>query len=132
MKVAPYSQILPLKFTADNNPRDKKSDNIASDSKAIETSMQDIQSIYGKAFVNIQANSVLFNKTVFNLSGLLAALSDEEFNNIKINQTYEKDDFITKILSITENLSEKERQNVCCYFGFELYQNEENPTGFSI
>ena len=67
------------------------------DNKAIEVSVPDIQEIYGKAFVNMQSNTTLFERAVFDLSLSLVGLSDEEFNNLDIKQAYEKDDFIAKV-----------------------------------
>lgn len=131
MRITSLNKISLLKFSSNKNFRDKKA-NIAFENMAIEASVQDSGSVYGKAFINMQTNSALFKKAVFNLASSLSGLSDEEFNNLDIKQTFEKDDFIAKALFLTDNVSEKERQNACCYFGFELYQNEENPTGFSI
>ncbi len=132
MRITPYNKILPLKFLANKDFRNKKDNNIAFDKKAVEVSVQDVQGAYGKVLVNIQQDAGLFNKSVFDLSLSLAGLSDEEFNNLNISQTFKKDNFIAEILSVTKDLPETERQIACKYFGFELYQNEESPLGFSI
>ncbi len=121
-----------LKFSANRDSRVEKDNNVALDNKAIEVSVPDIQEIYGKAFVNMQSNTTLFERAVFDLSSSLAGLSDEEFNNLDIKQAYEKDDFIAKVFSLTSGLSENQRLDVFSRFGFELYQNEENPAGYSI
>ncbi len=132
MRIVFCNKISPLEFLANKGFGSKKDNNISLDNKAADTSLPDVCGIYGEAFINMQANTVLFDEAVFNLASSLLELSDEEFNNLDIKQTYGKDDFIEKILSLTEGVPEKERQSACGYFGFELYQNEENPTGFSI
>lgn len=74
-----------------------------------------------------------FNKTITNLSGTLAKLSDAEYNNIMISQEYSKDDFIKDVLAKVKDLEPSERQKVYDYFGFELHKNPKNyKTGFSI
>lgn len=131
MRIALFNKISLLKFGTNKDFRDKK-DNVALDKKAANISASDIQGIYGEAFINMQSDAALLNRAIFDLSLSLKKMSDEEFNNLDIKQTFEKNDFIAKTVSIVENLSEEDRHDVCDYFGFKLYQNEENPVGFSI
>ena len=68
----------------------------------------------------------------------LAKISDEEFNNLEINQEYSKDEFIVDVYKLVRNLSKNERQKVYDYFGFELHHNKngvvvnENGSKYSI
>jgi len=64
-----------------------------------------------------------FNTSMQNLADILAALSDEEFNDVEITQDYNKKDFIKNTYEIVKDLSPSERQKVYDYFGFELKQN---------
>ena len=73
-----------------------------------------------------------FSTSIDNLSSTLARLSDEDFNNLEISNSYSKNEFIKDTLSIVANLPTSERQKVYDYFGFELHKNKSNPTGFSI
>ncbi len=61
---------------------------------------------------------------VFKLSDTLSKLSDDDFNNLQIEQSYKTDDFIKDVYEITKELSQSERQKVYDYFGFELRRNE--------
>jgi len=75
-----------------------------------------------------------FNKNMNDLSTTLKDMSDEDFNNLEVDQSYKKDDFIKDVLDKLEssNLSNKERQRVFDYYGFELHKNPNNPTGYAI
>lgn len=75
---------------------------------------------------------VQFNSSLDKLSSSLAKLSNEEFDNLVITQTYSKDEFIKDTLSIVKGLSKAEKQKVYDYFGFELHHNRKAPTGYSI
>ena len=73
-----------------------------------------------------------FNQSVDFVSSYLGIISDEEFNNLEIEQTYSKDDFIKNVLSIVSCLEKNEKQKVFDYFGFELVPNENSEAGYSI
>ena len=73
-----------------------------------------------------------FNKSMNELSELLAKISDIDFANLHITQTYPREDFIQTVLQKTKGLSNNERQKVFDYFGFELKKNDTNPTGYTI
>ena len=73
-----------------------------------------------------------FNADLNNLGSSLAQLSDDEFNNLEISNTYSKDEFINDTLSILEGLPDTEKQKVYDYFGFELHHNKKASTGYSI
>ena len=73
-----------------------------------------------------------FDETIEHLSSELAKLSDEDFSNLELSNSYSKDEFINDTLSIVSDLSNAERQKVYDYFGFELHRNKKVPTGFSI
>lgn len=69
-----------------------------------------------------QKNDFLSN--INSLSSSLARMSDEEFDSLVFKQEYDKNEFISDVLEITDNLESKERQKVYDYFGFELQRNE--------
>ncbi|MBQ8476533.1 HD domain-containing protein, partial [bacterium] len=73
-----------------------------------------------------------FNQNIKKLSASLKELDDEEFNSLEIHQQYSKDEFISDVLNIIKKLSKEERQKVFDYFGFELYGNNNNQTGYSV
>ena len=73
-----------------------------------------------------------FNKDLFALSDTLKNISDEDFENLKITQSYSKDEFIFDVLDKTSALSEKERLKVFDYFGFELQENKNDKSGFIL
>ena len=73
-----------------------------------------------------------FNSNLENLSGSLAKLSDNDFAQMEIKLDYPKDEFITDVLAKVKDLTPNERQKVYDYFGFELHENKNNQTGFSI
>ena len=73
-----------------------------------------------------------FNTNLESLSSSVAKLSDRDFTNMEITLDYPKNEFIKNALNIVKDLNPKERQKVYDYFGFELHENKNNPTGFSI
>ena len=73
-----------------------------------------------------------FNNNLEGLSNSVAKLSDNDFAQLEIKLDYPKNEFITDVLAKVKDLSPNERQKVYDYFGFELHQNMNNPTGFSI
>ncbi|MBE7704984.1 MAG: hypothetical protein E7Z90_04125 [Cyanobacteria bacterium SIG29] len=73
-----------------------------------------------------------FNATLFELSEILADISDEEFNAIEIHQDYSKDAFIEDVFSSVKDLTEKERQKVFDYFGFELKSHPKEQNKYII
>ncbi|MCM1002875.1 MAG: hypothetical protein NC408_00875 [Candidatus Gastranaerophilales bacterium] len=73
-----------------------------------------------------------FNHSVSELSTTLAKISDEDFANLSITQEFSREQFIRTTLDKVKHLSAGERQKVYDYFGFELYRNKTNETGFSI
>ncbi len=73
-----------------------------------------------------------FNTNLENLSSSAAKLSDSDFASLKITLDYPKNEFITDVFTKVKNLNPKERQKVYAYFSFELHENKNNPTGFSI
>ena len=73
-----------------------------------------------------------FNRNLGGLSSSLSKISDADFASLDIKLDYPKDEFITNVLSIVKDLPANERQKVYDYFGFELYHNKKNQTGFSI
>lgn len=77
-----------------------------------------------------QINS--FNATLFKLSETLADISDEEFNAIEIHQDYSKDAFINDVFLSVKDLTEKERQKVFDYFGFELKSHPKEQNRYII
>ena len=73
-----------------------------------------------------------FNTNLESLSSSVAKLSDRDFANMEITLDYPKNEFIKNVLNIVKDLNPQERQKVYDYFGFELHENKNNPTGFSI
>lgn len=75
-----------------------------------------------------------FNKNLDDLSGVLAKVSDTEFNDLEITQEYSKNDFIKDVVEKLSkaDISDTEKQKVFDYYGFELHENPHNPTGYTI
>ena len=73
-----------------------------------------------------------FNESIGLVSSYLGFMSDEEFNNLQIEQTYSKKDFINNVLNIVSDLEKNEKQKVFDYFGFELVPNDNTEIGYSI
>lgn len=73
-----------------------------------------------------------FNRQLHTLSGSLKKLSDNEFNAIKVYQTYGRNKFICDVIKKTEKLTKQEKQKVYDYFGFEITGNEKAPYGYTI
>ena len=65
-----------------------------------------------------------FNKSINDLAFALASLSDEDFNNLNIQQQYSQEQFVKDVFNIVKNLDKNERAKVYDYFGFELYNNK--------
>ena len=66
-----------------------------------------------------------FNISLNSLSSLLNDLSDDEFNNLKITQSYSKDEFIKDVFELVKNLKPKQKQKVLDCFGFQLLKNDQ-------
>ena len=73
-----------------------------------------------------------FNKSLGSLSKTLEKISDTDFSNLTLTQSYPKDSFIKDVLRLVKDMPRNERQKVYDYFGFELHHNRHNDTGFSI
>ena len=73
-----------------------------------------------------------FNANLSVLGSSLSQLSDAEFNELELSNSYSKDEFINDTLFIIDGLSKVEKQKVYDYFGFELHHNKKAPTGYSI
>ena len=73
-----------------------------------------------------------FENDLQDLSTTMGELSEEEFHNLKISLSYDKNEFIKDTLSIVSDLPKEEKQKVFDYYGFELKQNSHNPTGYSL
>ena len=69
-----------------------------------------------------------FYDATISLAMDLANISDEEFNNLEINQEYSKDEFIIDVYNLVKDLNKNERQKVYDYFGFELHHNRNGVT----
>ncbi len=72
------------------------------------------------------------NLSISQLSILISSMPDDKFKDIQIIQPYSKNEFIRDVIKITNNLSEKERQKLCNYFGFELCPDKDGVSGFSV
>ncbi|MBQ3642494.1 hypothetical protein II906_11310 [bacterium] len=73
-----------------------------------------------------------FNFNFSELSDALKAISDEDFNNLNIEQKYSQHQFIKDTLDIVKDLDEEKRQKVYDYFGFELRMNKDASNQFDI
>ncbi len=67
-----------------------------------------------------------FTEELNQLGNTLAKISDEDFKNLDIKQSYSKDEFIDDVSNKIKDLSDGEKQKVFDYFGFELYEHEVN------
>lgn len=95
--------------------------------------------------VGVEANDLtqgqinLFGRDIKKLAKFLSDISDGDFNTLEINQEYSRDDFIKNVFEIIKDLTLKQQQKACDYFGFELKRNkygvqvDKNPkNSFSI
>ena len=73
-----------------------------------------------------------FNTSLSSLAETISKVSDKDYADLSLTQSYPKDKFIKDVLYIVKDLSRAERNKVYDYFGFELHHNNTNETGFSI
>lgn len=73
-----------------------------------------------------------FESDLQGLSTNIGNLSEEEFDNLTVSLSYDKNDFIKDTLALVQDLPKEEKQKVYDYYGFELKHNKHNPTGFSL
>ena len=73
-----------------------------------------------------------FYSNVNNLSKELKTLTDEEYNNLSIELSYSKDDFIKDINNVLKGVDSDKKQKVLGHFGFGLETNDKVDLGYSI
>ena len=73
-----------------------------------------------------------FYSSLNDLANEIKILSDEEYNNLSIELSYSKGEFIKDINSVLKGVDAEKCQKVLGYFGFGLEKNNKVKEGYSI